>query len=65
MQSHAEHSAVKWASFFSSIMRTEPLMNRHSETSLLLQLVRARVSKHATRVLNWPFKMTFVIQKSH
>ncbi len=27
MQSHAEHSAVKWASFFSS------LMNRRSETS--------------------------------
>ncbi len=33
-------------------MRTEPLMNRHSETSLLLQLARARISKHATQVLN-------------
>ncbi len=57
MQSHA----VKWASFFSSIMRTEHSMNRCSETSLLLQLVRTRVSKHATHVLNRPLLLKITL----
>ncbi len=43
MQSHAEHSAVKWESFFSLIMRTEHFNNEPSLWDpLLLQLVRPR-----------------------
>ncbi len=53
MQSHAEHSAVKWESFFSLIMQTEHFNNEPSLWDpLLLQLVRVHASKHATHVLN-------------
>ncbi len=62
MQSHAEHSAVKWASFFSSIMLTEPLMKRHSETiSVIATSARPRFKTRYSCFKS----QAFVIQKSH